>query len=336
MRLLRYALRRILLLIPVLLGVTLVTFVLVRVLPGDPIRTILGPSATAADAAAARARYGLDKPLPAQYWDYLSGLVTGDFGTSIQSGKSVTTELSTRIGPTLELVGLALVIAVVLAMLFGIWSAQRPNSPADHGLRVGSLVGNAMPEFWLGLVLILVFYNGLHWFPAPSGRIGSGMNFRSVTGADLLDAVLEGNVAATGSAIAHLVLPVATLVIVVSASLLRSVRASALEVRASPAYLTAVAHGIAGRRLVASYLVRATAVRLPTLAALIFGNLLGSIVLVEYVFSWQGLGQWALRGLQYRDYPVVQAAVFVFAFCYVIAFLIADVVHAALDPRVQV
>lgn len=336
MRLLRYALRRILLLIPVLLGVTLVTFVLVRVLPGDPIRTILGPSATDADAAAARARYGLDKPLVAQYWDYLKGLCTGDFGTSIQSGKSVTTELSTRIGPTLELVIFALLIAVLLAVVFGIWTARRQNSFADHGVRVGSLVGNAMPEFWLGLVLILVFYNLLHWFPAPSGRIGSGMNFRSVTGADLLDAILEGNVVATGSAIAHLVLPVATLVVVVAASLLRSVRASALEVAASPAYQTAVAHGIAGRRLLAGYLVRATTVRLPTLAALVFGNLLGSTVLVEYVFSWQGLGQWALRGLQYRDYPVVQASVFVFAFCYVIAFLIADVVHAALDPRVQV
>lgn len=336
MRLLRYAGRRLLLLVPVLLGVTLVTFVLVRVLPGDPIRTILGPGATAADEAAARERFGLDRPLVAQYWDYLSGLFTGDFGTSIQSGKPVAGELATRIGPTLELVVLALAVALVLALGFGIWTAMRPNTLGDHTVRVGSLVGNAMPEFWLGLVLILLLYNNLQWFPAPSGRIGPGMDYRSVTGIDLLDATLQGNLPALGSAIAHLVLPVATLVVVVTASLLRSVRASALEVRASPAFLTAQAHGLAGRRLIGGYLVRATSVRLPTLAALVFGNLLGSTVLVEFVFSWQGLGQWALRGLQFRDYPVVQAAVFLFALCYVIAFLIADVVHAALDPRVRV
>lgn len=336
MRLARFALRRLLLLIPVLLGVTLLTFLLVRVLPGDPIRTILGPNASPADAAAARARFGLDKPLVTQYWDYLRGLLSGDFGTSIQSGQAVGHEMSVRIGATLELVVIALLVAMAVAVVLGIACALRPNRLGDHTVRVGSLIGNAMPEFWLGLVLILVVYNYWHWAPVPSGRVDPDDGLRQITGADLLDGILTGNGPAIGSALAHLVLPALTLAIVVSASLLRSVRSSALEVRASPAFVAATAHGLGARKLVTAYLTRATLVRLPTLAALVFGNLLGSTVLVEFVFSWQGLGQWTLRGLQYRDYPVVQAAVFVIAFCYVVVFLIADIVHAALDPRVKI
>jgi peptide/nickel transport system permease protein len=335
MRLLRFTARRLLLLLPVLLGVTIVTFLLVRVLPGDPVRTILGPNATPDDVEAARHRLGLDESLPVQYWHYLSGLVRGDFGTSIQSGRAVSHEMALRIGATLELVAIGLGVALVVAVVLGIACALRPNRLGDHVVRVGSLVGNAMPEFWLGLVLILVVYNYLRWAPVPSGRVDPDTNLTPLTGADLVDAVVTGNAPAVASSLAHLALPALTLAIVVCASLLRSVRSSALEVRASPAFVAATAHGIPSRRLVTRYLARPALVRLPTLAALVFGNLLGSTVLVEYVFSWQGLGQWALSGLQYRDYPVVQAAVFVIAFAYVVVFLVADVVHAALDPRVR-
>lgn len=336
MRLLRFTVRRLLLLVPVLFGVTVLTFLLVRVLPGDPVRTILGPNATAEDVMAARARFGLDKSLIAQYWDYLSGLVTGDFGVSIQSGRPVAHEMALRIGATLELVTIGLGIALVVAVVLGIACALRPNRLGDHVVRVGSLVGNAMPDFWLGLVLILVAYNSLHWAPVPSGRVDPDAGLRPLTGADLVDAIVTANGAAIASALAHLALPALTLAVVVCASLLRSVRSSALEVRSSTAFTAAMAHGISGRRLVRGYLTRPALVRLPTLAALVFGNLLGSTVLVEYVFSWQGLGQWALAGLQYRDYTVVQAAVFVIAFSYVVVFLVADVVHAALDPRVRI
>jgi peptide/nickel transport system permease protein len=335
MRLARFALRRLLLLVPVLIGVTLVTFVLVRVLPGDPVRTILGPTATPADIQAARARYGLDKPMLAQYWDYLSGLVTGQFGTSIQSGQAVGQEIASRIGATLELMVVALALALAAALAFGLIAAARRDRPEDHLIRLGSLFGNALPDFWLGLLLILVFYNALHWAPTPSGQVSSDIGVRAITGASLVDGILTLNGPAITSALGHLILPAVTLALVVCASLLRTVRASALEVRASPAYATAVAHGFAGRKLMTAYLLRATMVRMPTLVALVFGGMLGSTVLVEYVFGWQGLGEWALRGLQYRDYPVVQAAVFIYALAYVVVFLIADVVHAALDPRVR-
>lgn len=336
MRLFRFVARRLLQLVPVLLGVVVVTFLLVRVLPGDPIRTILGPNATEADAAAARARYGLDQPLWRQFLDYLRGLATGDLGTSIQSGGSVGSELALRVGPTLELVVLALAVALVVATVLGIWSARRAHRIGDHSIRVLALAGNSLPDFWLGLVLILVGYSVLGWFPAPSGRVDPDTNLTPVTGADLVDAVLTANGPAFGSALRYLALPVATLSIVIVAPLLRSVRASALEVLHSEAYAAAAAHGLPDRLLWRGYLVRAALSRLPALAALVFGFGIGSTVLIEYVFSWQGFGQWALRGLLFRDYPVVQASVLVIAAGYVLVFLAADVVHAMLDPRVRI
>ncbi|RIV32698.1 ABC transporter permease [Micromonospora radicis] len=336
MRIFRFVVRRLLQLIPVLLGVVVLTFLLVRVLPGDPIRSILGQNATEADAAAARARFGLDQPLWRQFLDYLGGLVTGDFGTSIQSGASVGGEMALRIGPTLELVVIAVSIALVVATVLGVWSARRANRLGDHGIRLFALVGNSIPEFWLGLMLVLLGYSVLGWFPAPSGRVDPDANLTPITGADLVDAVLTANGPAISSAAAHLVLPVLTLVVGVVAPLLRSVRASALEVLNSEAYAAAAAHGLPPRTLLHGYLMRSTLVRLPALAALVFGTAIGSTVLVEYVYSWQGFGQWALRGLLYRDYPVVQASVLVIALCYVLVFLIADVVHAILDPRVRI
>lgn len=336
MRLLLFSARRLALLVPTLLGVTVVTFVLVRVLPGDPVATILGQSASPAEIAAARARFGLDRPLAVQYADYLSDLVAGDFGRSIQSGGSVGVEILERIGPTLELVACGVLLAVLLATAGGIWSALRVNRPSDHGVRVAALVGNSLPDFWVGLLLILVVYSYLGWGPAPSGRVDPSAGLVGITGSGIVDALVTGNGAALVSTLQHLALPVATLTITVTAPLLRSVRASALEVRRSEAFAAAVAHGLPTRRLVTGYLLRPTLVRLPTLAALVFGFSLGSVVLVEQVFSWQGLGQWALRGLLFRDYPVVQAAVVVIAFFYVLVFALAEIVHAVLDPRVRV
>jgi peptide/nickel transport system permease protein len=335
MSLLRYSLRRLLLLVPTLFGVTVVAFVLLRVLPGDPIATILGQTAGEEEIAAARARFGLDKPIIVQFWDYLTNLVSGDLGTSIQSGRPVREEILDRIGPTLELVILGVGIAVVCALVFGVWSAMRVNRPIDHGIRITSLVGNSVPDFWLGLLLILVFYASLGWAPAPSGRVDGDVGLEQITGSGIVDSIITGNVAALRSVLAHLALPVITLVIAVTAPLLRSVRASALEVRGSDAYAVAAAHGMPPRRLITAYLLRPTLVRLPALAALVLGFTLGSVVLVEQVYSWQGLGQWTLRGVLYRDYPVVQAAIVVMALIYMLAFAVADIVHAVLDPRIR-
>lgn len=335
MRISRYLGLRLVLLLPTLLGVVVLSFVLVRVLPGDPLAAFVTPSTTAEDIERIRARLGLDVPVWEQFVDYIGGLLRGDLGTSIQSGVPISTELSTRFWPTMELVIVSVTLALVLSVILGVWSALRVNRPEDHAFRVGSLVGTALPEFWLGLVLIAVFYKALHWVPAPSGRLDRDVSVTPITGAEGIDALLTGNLPALGSAIAHLALPVLTIVIGISASLMRHVRASALEILASPTWRTAQAHGVPRGALLRGYLLRGTLARLPTLVAIVLGNVLGGVVLVEFVFSWQGMGQWLLRGLLYRDYPVIQAGVMISALVFAVAYLVADLVHALLDPRVR-
>lgn len=336
MQLTAYIARRLLLVAPVLIGVSLLTFALVRVLPGDPVLLIVPETATEADIEAARERFGLDRSLPVQYADYLSGLVTGDFGNSITTNAPIANQLAQRLPVTLELVVLALALALVLAVVGGIFAARCAGRPSDQALRVGSLAGNAMPDFWLALILILIFYQMLGIAPPPTGRIGNGFDVQTVTGFMVIDAALSGDLAALRSALGHLALPVITLAIVITAPLLRTVRAAAIEVIESDAYKCAAAHGLTERHLTRFYLLRPTLARLPTLAAIVFGNLLGGSVLIEFVFSWQGLGQWALRGLLVRDYPVIQAFVMVTATGYVLIFLLADIAQAALDPKVRV
>lgn len=335
MRLLRYLGIRLLLVIPVLLGVLVLTFLLVRVLPGDPVQAFITPGMTTEDVERVRERLGLDIPLWQQFIQYFAGVFQGDLGTSIQTNTPIATELALRVAPTLELAFLAVLIALVISVVLGIWSARRVGSPLDHVSRVGSLAGTALPEFWLGLVLIVVAYQWLHWAPAPAGRVDRDATPAPITGAELIDAIITGNGPAMVSALSHLWLPMLTIIIGVSASLLRSVRAAALEILASPAWNTAVAHGVRGDTLTYGYLLRGTLSRIPTLVAIVLGNVLGTVVLVEQVFSWQGMGQWLLRGLMTRDYPVVQAGVLIIALIYAIAYLLADLLHAALDPRVR-
>lgn len=336
MRLLRFAGLRLLLAVPVVFGVVTVTFVLVRVLPGDPVQAFVSAGSTAKDVEEIRARLGLDTSIWQQYLTYLGGLLRGDLGTSVATGVPISTELSTRIGPTFELVFLGVGVALVISVVLGVWSAMRAHRPLDHVTRVGSLVGTALPEFWLALVLIVIGYQWLGWFPGPGGRVDRGLAPTPLTGAEAVDAALTGNLPAFTSAVAHLVLPVLTIVVGVSAALIRTIRATALEIRAAQPWACAQAHGLTGSTLVRGYLMRGTLARLPTLAALVLGNVLGGVVLVELVFSWQGMGQWLLRGLLTRDYPVVQAGVVISALVFTLAYLAADIVQAALDPRVRV
>lgn len=336
MRLGLYILRRLLMLAPVLVGVSIACFLLIRVLPGDPILSIVPETATAEDIERTRARYGLDQPIVVQYADYMVGVLQGDFGESIQTNRPIVEQVVERLPRTLELVVLGFLLALGLAIAFGLFAALNAGRMGDHVTRICALVGNSLPEFWLGLVLILLFYAYLDVAPPPSGRIDSSIDVATISGFLLVDAALTGNGKAFVSALHHLWLPVLTLGIIVTAPMMRSVRASALQVMRSDSYQFAVAHGLKRHRLLFGYLVRETMVRVPTLAALVLGNLIGGSVLVEFVFSWQGFGQWALRGLLLRDYPVIQAYALVTASFYVVAFLLADVIQAALDPRIKV
>lgn len=318
-----------------LIGVSILVFVLVRVLPGDPIRTIVPETATEADIQAARERYGLDKPIITQYWVFVSNAVQGDFGRSFQTGRAVTSEMAERVPPTLELTTYAFLIALLLATGLGLLTATRAGRMADHVTRVISLVGTSLPEFWLAILFVFFFYYLWGLAPPPGGRLDPGITLQAVTGFSVIDSIVTANWSALTSALRHLLLPVATLVVVITGPLLRSVRAAALDSLDSNAYSCAVAHGLGTGTRWRSYLARPSLAGLPTLAALIYGNLLGGAIMIEYVFSWQGFGQWALRGLVLRDYPVIQAFVLVVATFYVLIFLVADIIHALIDPRVR-
>ena len=335
MRLLAYVAKRLLLLIPVLFGISVVTFILLRVVPGDPVRMLLPQTVTDADLERIRARYGLDDSLLHQYWIYLGNLLHGDFGRSFQTGVPVTDEMFQRLGPTIELVTIALFVALLIGITLGVVSALRVSRPSDHIIRVGSLGATAIPEFWLALLLILVFYYELGIVSAPVGRFGTDVSFPAVTHIDLIDAAIAGNLSAVRSVLSHLLLPVVALAAVTSAPIIRTVRASALNALGSESYRCGEAHGLPRRTLVRHYVLRESLAGVPTLAALIYGNLLGGAVLIEFIFGWQGFGQWALQALQVRDFPVIQAFVLASATVYVIVFLVADVIHAILDPRVK-
>ncbi len=336
MRLIRFSIWRLLATAPVLLGVLTVTFFLVRILPGDPVSTMLGPSSTEEDRIKLTKSLGLDESIVFQFLRFLKNILSGNFGSSIQTGRRVSEEALQVLPATLELIILSLSVALVVGISLGFVSAIRHKKSSDNFIRIISLLGNSIPEFWLGLILILIFYSKLDLLPAPSGRIGTGINLESLTGMEFIDAILSFNLTAISSTFAHLILPISTIVIVISAPIIRSVRASALEVMASDAFVAAQAHGLKSRDLFSKYLLRQTLSSLPTLTAIIFGYMMGSIVLVEKVFAWQGFGSWALRGLSLRDYPVIQFTVIIVSFFYVLAFFLADLLHSILDPRIEI
>jgi len=337
MRILRFVVRRLLLLLPVLFGILVLTFLLVRVMPGDPIASLLPPGeVTQEQIKAARHEYGIDKPMLQQFVVYVKDMFVGNFGRSFQTGRPITSELAQHLGPTLELITISFVIAVLFSIPFGLLSAMRLGKSSDHAIRFGSLAAGSFSPFWLGLLLILLFYYKLGWAPTPHGRYDPATNLHTITHIDVIDALITGNFAAFRSVMSHLVLPVITLAVIMSPGLVRVVRSSAIDVLRSEAYSCAVAHGLSSRTRTLHYVVRQSLISLPTLGALIFGHALGGVVLVESVFSWDGVGQWALSGLLFRNYAVVQMFVLLSAFIYVIVFLIADIVHALLDPRVRI
>lgn len=336
MRLLRFSVWRLLSIGPVLVGVVTFTFLLVRILPGDPVGTLLGPNSSAQDRIDLTARLGLDRPIYVQFFNFVVDLFHGDFGKSIQTGRPVVEELGAIFPATLELIIFSLFLALIVGVTLGLTSALREKKLSDRLIRLTTLVGNSMPEFWMGLILILIFYGWLGIVPAPSGRLDTGITVTNITGMEFVDSILTFNKTAFISSGRHLFLPALTIVFVISAPITRSIRASALEVIASDSFIAAKAHGLGGWALIRKYLVRNSLISLPTLSAIIFGFMLGSIVLVETVFGWQGFGQWALKGLSLRDYPVIQLTVMTVAFFYIIAFFIADVVHSILDPRINI
>ena len=327
--------RRLAALAGVLVAVTLFTFVISNLIPGDPAQMMSGPRATRAQVDETRHRLGLDRPLPVQYAAYVGAMVHGDLGTSIATGRPVSEELLSRAPATLELMLLALVVSAGAGLAIGGVCALQAGRPIDTVLRLVAIGGVSTPVFWLGLVLLLVFYAGLGWLP-PAGRLDPGMTSpQGVTGFYLLDSLIGGDLGAFADAAAHLVLPVATLSLASIGAYARLVRASMLEVLSQDYVRTARASGLHPAVVVLRHALPNAAVPFVTVLGTELGHLLFGSVMVETIFSWPGLGSYVLNGVFELDFPVIMGFTVLTSVAYVFANLAVDLAAMALDPRLR-
>ncbi len=312
----RYVVRRLLLLVPVLLGVSVIIFMVLHLAPGDPAEIMLGSQATQADLNRLRAELGLTEPLYVQYIHWLGLVARGDLGRSIWMKRPVLTEVLGRFKATLVLTGAALVLSTAGGLALGILSAVRPNSLLDRLSAVASLFGASMPVFWLGIVLMVIFALWLGWLPA------SGM-FAPYGGGDLRDLL------------AHLALPAVTLAAASVTIIARLTRSTMLETLGQDYIRTARAKGVVERAVVLRHGLKNALIPIVTVVGVQAGYLLGGAVLTETVFAWPGVGTLMVQGILARDFPLVQGCVLVVALSFVVINLIVDLLYAWLDPRIR-
>ncbi len=334
MHLAAYVLRRMAYMLVALFGVSLVAFVVTRVLPGNPAYMIVGVQADESTVAAVIERLGLDLPIHEQYVSYLRQLLSGDLGDSWRTRNPVLTDLGARWPATIELGSVALVLALAWSIPFGIISALRRKSFSDRAANVVSGLGVSIPEFWLGLLLLLVFFATLEWAPAPIGRTLGDVPTHT-TGIYTLDAILAREWGALRSAAAQLILPAATLALVVGAPLLRVTRGFMRETMESAHIRSARALGVPERRVVLRHALPNVLLPVSTMVAIMYGYLLGGTVLVEVVFAWPGIGKYAIDSINASDFAPVLAAVLLSALSYLVVYLVMDLLHFVIDPRTR-
>lgn len=303
---LRYLLRRLLLTVPVLIGVATLVFSLIHLVPGDPVQAMLGESASPADIAQLRDRLGLNRPLYVQYGAFVTGVLAGDLGTSLRTNQPVTEAIAERMPATFELAAASMVVAVLVAIPLGIIAAVRSGTAVDHAATTLALVGISVPNFWLGPLLAIVFSIWLGWLPV-SGRGG----------------------------LAHLVLPAITLGAPLASILARMTRASVLEELRELYVLAARARGVSRTRAVLVHAFRNSLIPIVTVLGLQFGAVLTGAVITETIFAWPGVGRLLIQSISARDYPAVQGCILLIAVTYVTMNVITDVVYGVLDPRIR-
>lgn len=337
MRLLAYTLRRLVALVPVLLAALVLTFVLTRILPGDPINRVSGGIPMTPDQEdRLRAQLGLDKSLPEQFVDYVAGLFRGEMGTSFTTAQEVSRDLTERFGATFELVTLSVGIAVLLAVPLGVWAAVNKDTWKDGIARVLSVLGVSVPIFWLALVLLYVFFYSLDWLPGPVGRTGSvTVPLESITGVATVDALLRGDPAGLRDALRALVLPCVTIALVTMAPIARMTRSAMVEVLESDYVRTARAIGLPSRTVIWRNAFKNALVPVLTMVVTVYGYALGGTVIVEIIFAWPGLGTYAYNAIMASDFPAIQGVVLLITGLYVAIYLVLDVLIAHLDPRVR-
>jgi peptide/nickel transport system permease protein len=329
-----YIIRRVIGLFPVLFGITLLVFFLIRMIPGDPAVVMLGEKARAEDVARVREQLGLNEPLYKQYFLFMGQLLRGDLGTSIIHKTKVSFDLKNRLPATIEIVFLAMLIGVTAGVSIGVVSAVKRNSAFDVIGMIGSLLGVSMPIFWLALILIYELAVNNRILP-PSGRLDAAILLDRRTGFILVDTLLAGNIAAFRNAAWHLILPSFVLSLVIMPPLVRITRACMLDVLNADYVRTARAKGLDEQVVIVKHALRNALLPVVTVIGGQLGGLLGGAILTETIFSWPGMGTWTYQAILGRDYPIVQASVLVSATIYVFVNLFVDLLYTVLDPRVR-
>ncbi|MBT3206394.1 MAG: ABC transporter permease subunit [Gammaproteobacteria bacterium] len=331
----RFLLTRVSLIIPTFIGVTLLSFSLIRLVPGDPIELLAGERGIdPVRHAALRAQLGLDKPLLEQYWIYIQNVLQGDLGNSIVTKSSVVGEFLTLFPATIELSVFAIFLALVIGLPIGILAAVKRGSLFDNATMGLSLVGYSMPIFWWALLLILFFSVNLGWTPV-SGRISVLFYVEPVTGFLLIDSLLSDEVGAFQSALSHLILPAIALGTIPLAVIARMTRSSMLEVLGEDYVRTARAKGLTPWRVIIVHALRNALIPVVTVIGLQVGVLFAGAILTETIFAWPGVGKWLIESVQRRDYPVLQGGVLLIASVVMIINLLVDLLYGFINPRIR-
>lgn len=332
---LRFIAGRLGLLLPTFIGITLLVFALVRLVPGDPVEALSGERGMdPARYARLMAEFGLDRPLPVQYADYLGSAARGDLGLSIVTHEPVLREFLDRFPATLELSFCAILFAIALGLPAGVIAALRRNTWADYSLMGVSLTGYSMPVFWWALLLILTFSVTLGWTPV-SGRIDIAFDIPPVTGLMLVDAWLSGEAGALRSAASHLVLPAIALGTIPLAAVARMTRSAMLEALREDFVRTARAKGLPERRVVWKHALRNALIPIMTIIGLQVGTLLAGAILTETIFAWPGVGKWLVEAIARRDYPVIQGGILMTATLIMAVNLLVDLAYGLANPRIR-
>lgn len=332
---LKIIVKRLGLLVFVIFGVTLVTFFMSRVIPGDPASMIAGQRASEETLQSIRKQLGLDQPVWIQYFNYIGDLLKGDLGTSIRTQRPVLNDLLQFFPATLELAIAPFFIAILIGIPLGVLGALKKNTFWDHVSRVFSISGVSIPVFFSGLVAILIFYGMLGWSPS-NGRIGTDVNPPThITGFYIIDSILTLDTIALKSSIKHLLLPAIVLSFAQLAVITRQVRASMLEVMKQEYIRTAIANGIQGRLLIVSYALRNALIPTVTVIGVAFGSLLGGAIVTETIFGWPGMGKFVVESIQYLDFPAIMGFTIFIGVGYVLINLTVDIIYLILNPQLK-
>ena len=332
---LSYIIRRFFIMIPTLLGVSVIVFLMLHFTPGDPAELLMGERATEEALQEIREHLGLNKPLYVQYGIFLKQLMHGDLGETIWTRQKVWIEVKHRFPATLELSVVALFISCVLGILLGIVSATKRHSIFDYLSMLVALAGVSMPIFWLGLIFMLIFSLNLGWLPM-SGRIGVGIDLEVITNFYILDAALTRNWEAFRDAIWHIIMPAFTLSTIPTAIIARMTRSSMLEVLNQDYIKTAKAKGLSQFKVVFKHALRNALIPVVTTIGLQFGVLLCGAILTETIFAWPGVGKWIYDAVMQRDYMVIRSGTLLLASIFIVINLCVDLLYAIINPRISV